>query len=224
MLNDKNSFIFDFDSTLVTIEALDYIIKKSAKNATTIKEQVDKITNMAMNGELDFHESITKRFEIVKSNKKGFDELALLICDFITSGMDAVIDILKKHKQEIFIISAGFMDIVIPVADKLGIPRNNCYANSYTFNPESKIMSLNDSLLLYDGGKNKIIKSLTENKLLPGKVTMLGDGMSDCKTYLEGYVDNFIGCGFNVVRDKVRKNSPVFVKTIQELIEKILSI
>jgi phosphoserine phosphatase len=220
MLEEINSFIFDFDSTLVTVETFDDMIKNSTRDEK-IRRQIDEITDRAMNGELDFHESITSRFRAAKLTKKHFDDAAQSICKHITPGIEDAINFLCKKKQKIFILSAGFIRVVLPVADKFNIPRENCFANNVEIDDGGNIVSLVESPLIYDGGKNKILSELKNSGILAGKIVMLGDGMSDCKTYLEGFSDYFIGCGFNVAREKVKNNSKIFVNTTAEL-QKIL--
>lgn len=52
--------VFDFDSTLMDGETIDFLAK-----AHGVGEQVSAITERAMNGELDFFESLTRRVELL---------------------------------------------------------------------------------------------------------------------------------------------------------------
>ena len=47
--------VFDFDSTLMDGETIDFFASKIG-----VEEEVSKITELAMQGELDFFESLTK--------------------------------------------------------------------------------------------------------------------------------------------------------------------
>jgi phosphoserine phosphatase len=220
-LESINSFVFDFDSTLVSIETFDDIIKNSSDDKN-IKKQIDEITNKAMNGELDFHESITSRFKAAKLNKKHFDDAVLTIVEHITPGIEKVIDFLHKKDQVVFILSAGFISTILPVAEKFDIPPQNCFANDILVDSKGEVVGLKESPLIYDGGKNKILTELKNSGKLVGKIVMLGDGMSDCKTYLEGFSDYFVGCGFNIIREKVKNNSDIFVNTVETLMDVLM--
>jgi len=53
--------VFDFDSTLMDGETIDEIAK-----ITGLEKEVAKITDLAMNGKLDFFMSLTKRVALLK--------------------------------------------------------------------------------------------------------------------------------------------------------------
>ena len=53
--------VFDFDSTLMDGETLDIIASKLESY-----EEIQNITHEAMNGKLDFYESLTKRVSFLK--------------------------------------------------------------------------------------------------------------------------------------------------------------
>ncbi|MBQ3819445.1 HAD-IB family phosphatase, partial [bacterium] len=53
--------VFDFDSTLMDGETLEFFAKESG-----IQEKVKEITDKAMRGELDFFESLTERVSYLR--------------------------------------------------------------------------------------------------------------------------------------------------------------
>src|SRR3989338_10206993 len=69
------TFFFDFDSTLVSIESLDELIALSIREnhepdeAGKILEEIRKITDMGMNGEIDFPESLSRRLKKAPVNR-----------------------------------------------------------------------------------------------------------------------------------------------------------
>ena len=94
--------VFDMDSTLIQGEA----INELANHAGT-GQQVDKITEAAMNGEIDFRESFTRRVALLK----GLDEKVLAnVAEnlTLTEGAERVLHTLKKLGYKIGIISGGF--------------------------------------------------------------------------------------------------------------------
>ncbi len=94
--------VFDMDSTLIRGE----IINVLAKHAGT-GQQVAQITESAMNGEIDFKESFSRRVALLK----GLDEKVLAqVAEnlILTEGAERVIDTLKKLGYKIGIISGGF--------------------------------------------------------------------------------------------------------------------
>jgi D-3-phosphoglycerate dehydrogenase len=64
MIQAKRNFVFDFDSTLTSVEALDVLAEISlvnnSKKDEIINEIVD-ITNLGIDGKISFTESLEKR-------------------------------------------------------------------------------------------------------------------------------------------------------------------
>jgi HAD superfamily phosphoserine phosphatase-like hydrolase len=214
----RNSFVFDFDSTLVTIETLDTLLKNCAGDDET-RRRIDDITARAMNGEMDFDTSISTRLRLARARAEDFARMAGAITDFVTPGMDGVLDFLKRKGQELFILSGGFTEIIRPAAERFGIPEDHCFTNDYIAGEDGGVTGVRaENPLAREGGKQKILRALKEENRLPGTVVMLGDGMSDYAVYADGLAGFFIGCGFNVVRPRVKAAAPVFAETTAALL------
>ena len=207
-----NSFVFDFDSTIVSIETLDTLIKQNLSDEED-QRKIDAITLRAMNGELDFSASLASRLRLSRARVEHFDQMAEQIENFLTAGIDDVLNFLIQRGQKPFIVSGGFGPIIRPVAELLGIPGENCFANEYIADEEGWVIGVKEGPLAHEGGKSTVLRALKEQGRLPGSVVMLGDGMSDYQVYADGLADVFVGCGFHVVRPNVRSHSPVFVET-----------
>ena len=66
--------IIDFDSTLISVETLEYLADISIKNSYKKNGLVKKIshyTNLAMNGEITFEESLDRRFDLMQICRSG---------------------------------------------------------------------------------------------------------------------------------------------------------
>ena len=94
--------VFDFDSTLMDGETIDYLASKFG-----VENEVSKITKLAMNGELDFFESIMNRVQLLK----GLDYSSVLnVCENLPL-MPGAVEIIKKLKEnnyKIVCFSGGF--------------------------------------------------------------------------------------------------------------------
>ena len=94
--------VFDMDSTLIRGEVIDTLAGHVGAG-----RQVSQITESAMNGDIDFKESFSRRVALLK----GLDEkvLAQVAEDLtLTEGAERVINTLKKLGYKIGIISGGF--------------------------------------------------------------------------------------------------------------------
>jgi phosphoserine phosphatase SerB len=94
--------VFDMDSTLIRGEVIDVLANHAGAGL-----QVARITESAMNGEIDFKESFSRRVALLK----GLDEMVLArVAEnlILTEGAERVIHTLNKLGYKIGIISGGF--------------------------------------------------------------------------------------------------------------------
>jgi D-3-phosphoglycerate dehydrogenase len=206
--------IFDFDSTLVSIETLDFLIGKTAKEN---QQEVEKITNMAMSGKLTFADSLRLRFAQIKLEKSDIDSLKNEICNYITDGFISGIKQLQSE-FDIYIISGGFLEIIYPVADKLGIAKENCFANNFIYEG-LKIVGFDQSNeMSQNGGKPKIVAQILTEKYFD-KIFMIGDGYTDLEVSKANFEVTFCGFGEHAAREAVIKESSNFFYNVGDLIK-----
>jgi D-3-phosphoglycerate dehydrogenase len=206
--------IFDFDSTLVSIETLDFLIGKTAKEN---QQEVEKITNMAMSGKLTFADSLRLRFAQIKLKKSDIDDLKNEICNYITDGFISGIKQLKSE-FDIYIISGGFLEIINPVAEKLDIAKENCFANNFIYEG-LKIAGFDQSnIMSQNGGKPKIVAQILTKKSYD-KIFMIGDGYTDLEVSKANPDVTFCGFGEHAAREAVIKEAPNFFYNVGDLIK-----
>jgi phosphoserine phosphatase len=99
---NKRLIVFDMDSTLIQIEVIDEMAKLFGK-----ADQITKITERAMNGEMDFKQSLIKRVELLKGLMVS--DLSPLIDNLpLTLGVPEFISTVKKLGFKVGLISGGF--------------------------------------------------------------------------------------------------------------------
>lgn len=94
--------VFDFDSTLMDGETIDFLA-----DALHVQDKVGKITQKAMEGELDFFESLTTRVKYLKGLKI---QKAKEICHnlpFINGAKECIVK-LKEKNIKVIVFSGGF--------------------------------------------------------------------------------------------------------------------
>jgi phosphoserine phosphatase len=93
---------FDMDSTLIRTEVIDELAERAG-----VGDEVKKITEAAMRGEIDFNESFRRRCALLKGLQASvMQEIAENLP--ITEGADRLMRILKKIGFKIAILSGGF--------------------------------------------------------------------------------------------------------------------
>jgi phosphoserine phosphatase len=106
--------VFDFDSTLMDGEKIDFLAKPLG-----LKEEVSSITERAMQGQLDFFESLTMRVKLLKGLEiEKVDE----ICHSLPymPGAKEAIGELKQRGYKVAVFSGGFRNATSYAKDILG--------------------------------------------------------------------------------------------------------
>ena len=105
----------DVDSTLITAEVIDLLAAKAGAF-----EEVQKITNAAMRGEIDFEQSLRRRVSLLK----GLPQSAIAQVQnelILTPGAQNLIETLHRLGHSISVVSGGFIDVIEPLISRLGI-------------------------------------------------------------------------------------------------------
>jgi phosphoserine phosphatase len=107
--------VLDVDSTLIENEVIELLADRAGS-----LEQVEQITLRAMNGELDFEESLRSRVATlaglpVSVFAEVLDEVE------VTRGVPELIAGVHAANGLVAVVSGGFHEIIDPVAERLGL-------------------------------------------------------------------------------------------------------
>lgn len=112
---------FDMDSTLIQTEVIDELAELAG-----VGPEVKEITELAMQGEIDFKESFTRRMKLLKGLKEEvLHDVAVRLP--ITKGARRLIDTLRSYGFKTAILSGGFSYFGDYLQKELGI--DYVYAN-----------------------------------------------------------------------------------------------
>src|SRR5579862_8249323 len=112
---NRRLFAFDMDSTLIQGEVIDELAKMAGAG-----EQVARITEAAMRGELNFDESFTRRVALLKGLPAD-RVYALLDSITMAEGAERLIRTLKLLGYKTAILSGGFTFFARSLQERLGI-------------------------------------------------------------------------------------------------------
>lgn len=109
--------VMDVDSTVIQNEVIDLLAHEAG-----VLDEVASITERAMAGELDFAASLRERVALLKglpveSIAKVRDKISL------TPGARTLCRTLKTLGYRVCLVSGGFVEVISPIADDLGIDR-----------------------------------------------------------------------------------------------------
>lgn len=212
------TLIFDFDSTFIQVEALDVlceIVHGNSNQGEAILKQIQEITNLGMEGKMSLKESLQKRLDLLQANRDNLEELIKQLKLKISSSVTRNALFFKQNPEDIYIISNGFKEIIVPIVQEFGIKPENVLANSFVFDNEGKIISFDETEELCENqGKALKIKSLN----LDGEVIMIGDGYTDYETIQHGVVSKFYAFTENVQRQVVLALAEKVAPSLDEIL------
>jgi phosphoserine phosphatase len=168
---NKRLIVFDMDSTLIQTEVIDELADLCGAG-----EEVRKVTHRAMNGEMDFDESLRQRVSKLKGLEVEKLQKVLENLPF-TPGVEEFIKTIKTLGYKVALISGGFTFFADSLKTKLGLDYS--FANvleikdgKLTGNVTGTIINANQKALLV-----KLIAQ-QENISLE-QVVAIGDGAND---------------------------------------------
>lgn len=167
--------VFDFDSTLMDGETIDFLAK-----AHGVEEKVSAITESAMRGELDFFESLTTRVGLLK----GLDaKVAQNICANLPlmPGAKEAIAGLKASGYKVVVFSGGFRIATTPAKVLLGFDVD--FANILHVR-EGKLSGLVGGDMMFGFSKGDMLKRIQELLGICAENTIaVGDGANDISMF-----------------------------------------
>jgi D-3-phosphoglycerate dehydrogenase len=224
----KNTiFIFDVDSTIVKGETLEEVIELAISNQANkdiLLKRIQEITNLGMEGKIDFKKSLEKRLSIVRILQKHLD---LYNDNILTQQTDfrfkEIMQYINSQGGKTFIVSGGFMDNIKPLAESLDLDEGSYFANEFV-KEKGEIVGFNKSNPLSESdGKVKIVQEI-KNANKDRQVICIGDGNSDYLIKKEGIANEFWGFWANVKRRNIEKKADRNFYSSKELLEFIKSI
>ncbi len=214
----SKKYVFDFDSTLTSVEALDVLAEITLEhnpNRDEIIKQIQEITNLGIDGDISFTESLKRRIALLKANQDDLDELVRRLEKKISKSIKENKEFFEKHSEDIYVISCGFKEFIDPIVAHYNIPSEKVYANTFEFDQQGYISGFDaDNVLSAHNGKIDCLKNLN----LEGEVQVIGDGYSDYVMREAGIADKFFAYTENVSREKAVKNADHVTPTIDEFL------
>jgi len=191
---------FDVDSTLVTIEGIDVLAGGNPEIAA--------LTDAAMNGTISIEEVYGRRLEIVRPNREAIRQLGETYVSSMLADAKEVVDTLHNRGANVYLITAGIEQAVLPLAAVLGIPSRRVRAVRLAFSPDGQYVDFDRrSPLSRAGGKELAVRDIRAQA--HGRAVLIGDGITDAEA--KGAVDLFIGFGGVRQREAVRAVSDVYI-------------
>ncbi|WP_442267036.1 phosphoglycerate dehydrogenase [Tenacibaculum sp. ZS6-P6] len=211
-------YIFDFDSTLTKVEALDVLaeitLASNPKKEEVINEII-KITNLGIDGEISFTQSLERRIKLLNAKRSDLNLLIQELKKRVSSSIERNKEFFESYSENIYVISAGFKEFIIPIVAEYNIPAERVFANTFEFSENDEIIGFDrDNVLSVHNGKIACLQGLQ----LDGEIQVIGDGYSDYITKEAGVADKFFAYTENVQREKTIKNADYITPNLDEFL------
>jgi phosphoserine phosphatase len=106
---------FDVDSTFIQQEAIELLAAKAG-----VLDEVSRITESAMRGEMDFEQSLRARVALLKGlDQSVISEVQAEIT--MTDGARELVSTLHSKGHSVSLVSGGFIDIIEPMIKELSV-------------------------------------------------------------------------------------------------------
>lgn len=200
---EQTYFIIDFDSTFTKVEALDVLGEISLAgrfDRDDVLAQIRIITDRGMAGELSLAQSIQQRLTLLNAHRDHLPALVETLMTEVSDSFQRNRAFLTEHAEQIYIVSSGFKEFIIPIVTSLGIKENHVFANTFEFDAQGNIIGCDSTNpLASDRGKVKLMRDLQ----LDGDVYVIGDGYTDYEIRESGLANKFYAFTENVLRPSV---------------------
>tara|TARA_R110002051_G_scaffold8870_1_gene36157 strand:- start:2124 stop:4016 length:1893 start_codon:yes stop_codon:yes gene_type:complete len=218
MVEVGRKYVFDFDSTLTRVEALDVLAEitlKDKSNKNEIINEIQKITNLGIDGDISFTESLERRIKLLNAHKDNLEPLVAELRQKISKSIESNKDFFHNYSEDIYVISCGFKEFIDPIVEAYDIPSSRVYANTFKFDAEGFIIGFDEAnVLASHNGKIECLRSLN----LEGEVQVIGDGYSDYVMREAGIADKFFAYTENVSREKATRKADHVTPNLDEFL------
>ncbi|GAA4310994.1 phosphoglycerate dehydrogenase [Nibribacter koreensis] len=214
----QKHFIIDFDSTFTKVEALDLLcticIPDPEQRQQTLRE-IQRLTDLGMEGEIPLTESLERRLALLKANRTHLAELIRQLHGQVSESFKHNKAFFDMFRDDIYIISNGFREFIVPIVQELGVKPENVFANSFEYDADGNITGFDrENVLAQNQGKGKQILALK----LPGEIYVIGDGYTDYEIKGAGIADKFYAFTENVERESVMDKADHVTPTLDEFL------
>ena len=211
-------FVIDFDKTIVTIETLDELVGITLEHdpqKEKIAAEIAAITQAGMEGGIDFPTSLAKRFALFKPTKEDIEKVVFLLKNNLTPSFIRNKVFFQKYHKQIYVISGGFKECILPVVEEFGITADHIFANTFIYDKNGYVTGFDKkNPLAQVNGKGKAVASLKHK----GNVCIIGDGITDYQIKEQGKADIFFAFTENVYRKGVAAKADKIIRSFDELL------
>lgn len=200
--------VFDFDSTLMDGETIDFLAAKIGQ-----EREVSKITEQAMRGELDFFESLVRRVRLLE----GLDiDTVNTVCQNLPymAGAKETIEQLHRRGYKVIVFSGGFSNATRFAREHLGYDAD--FSNILHVK-DAKLSGLVGGDMMFDFSKGDMLVRLRALLGVSKENTIaVGDGANDRSMFAHAGL-RVAFCAKEILKKEA--NAQIEEKDLRQLLE-----
>lgn len=201
--------ILDVDSTVTSIEGIDWL---AALRTPDVAKKIAEGTARAMEGAVPIEAVYAERLRLVAPRRDEIAALGKAYVGAIAPGCRETVATLRAAGVRVMLFSGGLRESILPIADALGIPRDDVHAVSIRFNSDGSYADFDRaSPFATSSGKPEMVRRLAPAR----RILAVGDGATDAK--MQPVVDTFAGFTQFTRREGVLKVADVELKSFADL-------
>ncbi len=168
----KKLLIADMDSTIIKEETLDEVA-----NYLGVSKKISKITELAMDGKIDFEEALRERVNLLKGTNIEILKLVLEKHITINDGAEILIKTSKKNHCKTALVTGGFSLFSNEIGKKLGF--DYVISNSLELNGNHLTGNLIGKIIDRAEKKKSLEDLAKKNGINRIETLAVGDGAND---------------------------------------------
>ena len=163
--------VMDVDSTLIQDEVIELLAAHAGR-----EREVAEVTAAAMRGELDFAESLRARTKALAGLPENvLDDVRAAVR--LTAGARTLVRTLKRLGFTVAVVSGGFIEVVGPLAEELGI--DHAHANRLEVVDGLLTGNVVGEIVDREGKADALRRFAAQERLPLSRTVAIGDGAND---------------------------------------------
>jgi len=210
--------VFDFDSTLVSVEGLDELFARSLDGAPDRDARLaafKEITDQGMAGEISAEESLERRLGVLAAERGLVARVGEEIRQHLSPSVERHLPFFRENLSRVGVVSGGFEELILPTLERMGLPPSSLHAHRFRYDGGGRVLGLDPDTIIARGGKPAAVRNFRAREPV---IWMIGDGATDLEVRERGMADRFVAFTENRYRDPVVAKADFVANSMDELI------
>jgi phosphoserine phosphatase len=200
-----SAIVFDCDSTLSSIEGIDFLAKNNRVSEAVKLLTSEIISKTGLNPDI-----YQQRLDLVIPRREQVYSLGHQYFAHRAPDISEVINLFKRLHKEVYLVSSGVNPAVKMFGELLQIPPENVFAVDLRFDQQGNFLGFERaSPLVNKDGKRTILQQIKNQH---EQVVHIGDGINDVAAL--DMVTRFIGYGGIAYRKSIADLCKFYIKTL----------